>query len=72
MNNLPKLNDAFWASIIVDSESDLDRITHVLDDCGIRVERLSDGLFIDSDNGCITLQFRVEEPKQTRWDMLNA
>lgn len=72
VKSLPQLNGAYWASIVVDTGDDLDRIYRVLDDCGVRVEKWSDGLFIDSDNGCITLQFRVEEPKLSRWELLNA
>jgi len=69
---LAKLNGAVWSGVVVDTEGDLDRIMGVLDDCGLNVERHEDGVFITSDNGAMVLQFRVEEPKMTKWDLLNA
>jgi hypothetical protein len=69
---LAKLNGAVWSSVVVDGDHDLDRIAHVLDDCGLNVERHEDGVFLNSDDGQMVLQFRVEEPRMTKWDLLNA
>jgi hypothetical protein len=61
VSNIVKLNGSIWGSVVVDTEQDLDRIAHVLDDCGLRVERHEDGVFLNSDNDVIVLQFRVEQ-----------
>jgi hypothetical protein len=45
MSNIVKLNGSLWGSVIVNTERDLDRIAHVLDDCGLNVERHEDGVF---------------------------
>jgi len=72
MMQLAKLNGAVWSSVVVDDDRDLDNILGVLDDCGVNVERHEDGVFITSDNGQMVLQFRVEKPVMSKWDLLNA
>lgn len=59
--NLPKLNGAVWASVVVNYQEDVDRVAALLDDIGVKFEQHDDGVFVDSDNGGLTLQFRVDK-----------
>ena len=63
-NRIVKLNGSIWGSVVVEDELDLNRIMNVLQEAGLNAERHEDGVFLNSDNDLIVLQFRTEPTYQ--------